>query len=70
MSRISETLKFEINGKSIEALHEGLKKFEDQVEGSLDVLKSAIEQDLNANKNEGFIPYCNFECGIDWKVLE
>ena len=44
--------------------------FKDQNETALEDLKGLITGELKADKKDGFIPYDNFECSINWEVLK
>ena len=66
---VNETLTFTIDKKKVKADHQGTKAFADQKDGA-DHLKSFIKDEIVfQNKNEGFIPYNNFESSVTWKVI-
>lgn len=62
---IIENKALSINGHLIDVKHIGHNPLS---EGSLKGLAEAVELDLKEGKTEGFYPYNNFECSIEWKV--
>ena len=66
---INETFKITIDSQQVEVEHKGLKPFSEQ-ENGVDDLKECIEGEINNGNEEGFIPYNNFECSVNWKLLE
>lgn len=67
MARIKETLEFEINGKTIELINDGIKKLEDQKDG-IENAKGWIKENLAKGFSVGWTPYANFESTLEWKI--
>ena len=66
---INETFKITIDSQQVEVEHKGLKPFSQQENGIND-LKECIQGEINDGHEDGFIPYNNFECSVNWKLLE
>jgi len=65
---INEDFELFLNGEKIKVKHHCKKKFEDQNPQAIEDLKQVIISELKLNKKEGFIPYDNFECSINWNI--
>ena len=68
MKKINEKLEINISGQTIQISHNGFKYLKNQ-DGGLNEVKTAIEEEIKLNKDNGFMPYNNFECAIKWKVI-
>ena len=70
MEIIKEKFELTLKDHKIEVIHKGFKLLKNQKNGLKD-LKECIEQSIIVDENiEGFIPYNNFECSINWKIIE
>ena len=67
---IHETFELSLNDRLVKIDHHCKKMFKDQNETALEDLKGLITGELKADKKDGFIPYDNFECSINWEVLK
>ena len=65
---IDEKLEINISGKIVQVIHSGFKYLKNQDDG-LNEVKKAIEEEIKLNKDNGFIPYNNFECFVKWDVI-
>lgn len=71
---IKETFIREIPGTyggtfKVQVEHIGFKPFKEQKNG-LEELDEFLCEGLNSHMDiRGFIPYNNFECSVDWKVI-
>jgi hypothetical protein len=70
MTFINETFELTLNNdKKVKIIHKGYKPMKIQETG-LDELKECIEECIiNEKITGGFIPYSNFECSVDWKII-
>tara|TARA_S200002703_G_scaffold96879_1_gene83714 strand:- start:150 stop:386 length:237 start_codon:yes stop_codon:yes gene_type:complete len=68
MKKINEKLEINISGQTIQISHNGFKYLKNQ-DGGLNEVKTAIEEEIKLNKDNGFMPYNNFECAIKWEVI-
>ena len=65
---IAEKYELTLNNHTVEVIHKGFKSLNNN---SLRDLKEIIIESINEDKKiEGFIPYNNFECSIDWKIIK
>ena len=69
MKMIDEKLEINISGKIVQVIHSGFKYLKNQ-DGGLNEVKTAIEEEIKLNQDNGFIPYNNFECSIKWEVIK
>ena len=75
---ITEKYELTLNNHTVEVIHKGFKSLNnnslrDLKEVIIESIKIAKEKTLanNRDKNiEGFIPYNNFECSINWKIIK
>ena len=66
METITEKYELTLDNHKIEVIHKGYKSLNNN---SLRDLKETIIESINGDeKIEGFIPYNNFECSIDWRI--
>lgn len=68
MARIKEEFVFTFKDKTILVKHDGLKPFSEQGKAFED-LKTVISDELRIGKEYSFIPYNNFECSVEYKVV-
>lgn len=65
---IVEKYELTLNNHKVEVIHKGIKALNNN---SLRDLKESIKQSIEMDENiEGFIPYNNFECSINWKIIK
>ena len=65
---ITEKYELTLDKHTVEVIHKGYKSLNNN---SLRDVKEIIIESINdENKIEGFIPYNNFECSIDWKIIK
>ena len=66
---INESFELSLNDSKVKVEHHCKKIFKDQKPKAMEDLKECIKGELKANKKEGFIPYDNFECSVNWSVV-
>ena len=71
--RIKETFNLTISWLdwkyTVEVVNDGIEKFEDQAEGSMQHLIDYIRVQIDAGKRKGWTPYANFESSVHWRIL-
>lgn len=75
--RITENFELEVDGKKYDVIHNGTKSYKEQNE-FISTLTEEIKRTSVPHKNifgqkmkaktEGFIPYNNFECSVEFKI--
>ncbi len=65
----NETFELSLNDSNVKVEHQCKKIFKDQNPKAIEDLKQFIKNELKANKKDGFIPYDNFECSVNWSVV-
>ena len=65
----NETLELSLNDCKVKVEHHCKKIFKDQNPKAMEDLKQFIREQLKVNKKQGFIPYDNFECSVNWSVV-
>ena len=65
----NETFELSLNDSNVKVEHHCKKTFKEQNPQAIEDLKELIKEQLKANKKDGFIPYDNFECSVNWSVV-
>ena len=65
----NETFELSLNDSKVKVEHHCKKIFKDQNPKAMEDLKQFIREQLKVNKKQGFIPYDNFECSVNWSVV-
>ncbi len=52
----------------VKVVNDGTKSFKDQSEQSRNDLAEYIIEQIGDGKKDGWLPYNNFESGVEWKV--
>ena len=54
----------------IEVIHDGLKYFDDQKEGTYQELINYLRSEIEMGNTKGWTPYANFESSFRWKIID
>mgnify|MGYP003630978459 CR=1 FL=1 len=66
---ITEEYKLTLDNNEVKVIHKGHKSLKDQG-NALNDLREMIEKCIDTDEEtQGFIPYNNFECSVDWKII-
>tara|TARA_R110002020_G_scaffold203725_1_gene407503 strand:- start:1318 stop:1548 length:231 start_codon:yes stop_codon:yes gene_type:complete len=63
-----ETINITINKKKVKILHKSERLFDEQKEGLKQLKQFLYDEIVFQQKNNGFIPYNNFESSVEWEV--
>tara|TARA_R110000803_G_scaffold191469_1_gene254135 strand:+ start:278 stop:484 length:207 start_codon:yes stop_codon:yes gene_type:complete len=64
-----ETINITINKKKVKILHKSKRLFDEQKEGLKQLKQFLYDEIVFQQKNNGFIPYNNFESSVEWEVV-
>lgn len=75
--RITENFEVEVDGKKYDVTHKGIKSYKEQKEFMSTLTEEIKRTSVPHNnifgqkmeaKTDGFIPYNNFECSVEFKI--
>lgn len=66
--RVNEIIKLEVNGKTIEVRHDGIKAYKDWTNESKDDLFYIVKKHIDKGETEFWMPFANLEASVSFNI--